>query len=107
MLVLAVVTLACSATMGQTVTSFEGIDASQLPNPFFEIDPNGAVGTLQYMEWVNNYFQAYDKETFAPVWSNPQRGLVPWLNNGAPSCTADRSTESGWAPYDLARRIRP
>ena len=32
-LVLAVVTLACSMTMGQTVTSFEGIDASQLTEP--------------------------------------------------------------------------
>ena len=52
----------------QTVTSFEGLGASEVPHPQFDIDPNGAVGTKQYLEWVNTYFQAYDKVTFAPVW---------------------------------------
>ncbi len=43
----------------QTVMTFEGIDASQVPAPGQEIDANGAVGTKQYMEWVNSYYQAY------------------------------------------------
>jgi hypothetical protein len=42
----------------QTVTSFEGLDASELGAPGLEIDANGAVGTKQYMEWVNTYYQA-------------------------------------------------
>ena len=54
----------------QTVTSFEGIDASQVAHPELDIDPNGAIGTKQYMEWINVYFQAFDKVTFAPVWSS-------------------------------------
>jgi hypothetical protein len=33
----------------QTVTSFEGIKASQVPHPQLDVDPNGAVGTKQYM----------------------------------------------------------
>ncbi len=69
-----------------TVTSFEGIDASQVAQPGFDIDPNGAVGTKQYMEWVNSYYQAYDKTTFAPVWSSPQEGDTPWKNVGMSNC---------------------
>jgi hypothetical protein len=76
------------STLGaQTVTTFEGIDASQLSNPIFDIDPNGAVGTKQFMEWVNVAYQAYDKVTFAPVWSAPQPGTTPWKNSGLTSCT--------------------
>jgi hypothetical protein len=71
----------------QTVSSFEGMDASQLPIQIVDIDPNGAVGTKQYMQWVNPYFQAYDKTTFAPVWSTPQRGVLPWYRNGQTGCT--------------------
>ena len=70
----------------QTVTSFEGIDASQVAQPGYDIDPNGAVGTKQYMEWVNSYYQAYDKTTFAPVWSSPQNGDTPWQNVGQSNC---------------------
>ena len=29
----------------QTVSSFEGIDASQVAKPNFDVDPNGAIGT--------------------------------------------------------------
>lgn len=71
----------------QTVTSFEGIDASQLSIQGNDIDPNGAVGTKQYMQWVNPYYQAYDKVTGAPVWSTPQRGVLPWYVNGQMGCT--------------------
>ena len=70
----------------QTVTSFEGLDATQVPHPQFDIDPNGAVGTKQYLEWVNTYFQAYDKVTFAPVWSAPQPGNTPWVSNKMKDC---------------------
>jgi hypothetical protein len=73
-------------TQAQTVTSFEGIDASQVPHPQLDIDPNGAVGTKQYMEWVNTYFQAYDKSTFAPVWSAPQPANTPWVSNKMKDC---------------------
>lgn len=77
-----------SSLMGaQTVTSFEGIDASQVAHPQFDIDPNGAVGTKQYMEWTNVYFQAFDKVTFAPVWSKPQPGTLVFQNNHMTNCT--------------------
>jgi hypothetical protein len=72
----------------QTVTSFDGIDESEVPNPQLDLDPNGAVGTKQYMEWINVYYQAYDKVTFAPVWTAPQPGITPWVNNGTPNCGA-------------------
>jgi hypothetical protein len=68
----------------QTVNSFEGIDASQLSNPRSTIDPNGAVGTKQYMEWVNGYYQAFDKLTSAKVWATPQAiGNLAWGQNAS------------------------
>jgi hypothetical protein len=70
----------------QNVTTFEGIDAAQVAHPEFDVDPNGAVGTKQFMEWTNVYFQAYDKVTFAPVWSAPQAGTLPFKNNKMPNC---------------------
>lgn len=70
----------------QTVNSFEGIDASHIAVPELDVDPNGAVGTRQYLEWVNVYFQGYDKTTFAPVWSSAQKGTSPWQNNGITTC---------------------
>ena len=70
----------------QTVTTFEGIDASQLAHPELNVDPNGAVGTQQYMEWVNAYYQAFDKVTFAPVWSTPKNGNTPFVANGVTEC---------------------
>ncbi|HVI06787.1 MAG TPA: choice-of-anchor D domain-containing protein [Candidatus Binatia bacterium] len=70
----------------QTVSTFEGIDASQVPKPALNVDPNGAIGTKQFMEYTNVYFQAYDKVTHAPVWSQPQSAISPWQNNGIGSC---------------------
>jgi hypothetical protein len=70
----------------QTVTSFPGIDASQVASPELDVDPNGAVGTKQFMEWVNPYFQAYDKVTFAPIWAAPQIGTQPWRENKMTDC---------------------
>lgn len=75
-----------TSAYAQTVNTFEGIDASQLKSPEWLIDPNGAVGTKQYMEWVNPYYQAYDKVTFAPVWSTPQAGTAIFIANGVTSC---------------------
>jgi hypothetical protein len=78
--------LASCFAQAQTVTSFEGIDDSEVPTPQIDNDPNGAVGTKQYMEWINVFYQAYDKTTFAPVWATPQAGAGPWLNNGLVNC---------------------
>ena len=79
--------LASSALLSaQTVTSFAGISASQLSNPRNDIDPNGAVGTKQYAEWTNVYFQAYDKATLKPIWSSPLVGTKPLTQNGLANC---------------------
>jgi hypothetical protein len=89
--------------MAQTATTFEGIDAAQLSNPGLDIDPNGAVGTKQFMEWVNSSYQAYDKVTFAPVWSTPQAGTTPWKNSGINNCSV--ITGDGYITFDrLASR---
>src|SRR6516162_453716 len=79
--------LASSALLSaQTVTSFAGISASQLSNPRNDIDPNGAVGTKQYAEWTNVYFQAYDKATLKPIWPSPLVGTKPLTQNGLANC---------------------
>jgi Abnormal spindle-like microcephaly-assoc'd, ASPM-SPD-2-Hydin len=80
--------LMASCLMAQTVTSFDGIDASQVSAPEYDVDPNGAVGTKQFMQYVNLYYQAYDKVTFAPVWSSPQPVTAPFTKNGLTSCEA-------------------
>jgi hypothetical protein len=67
--------------LAQTVTTFEGIDASQVAKPNYDIDPNGAIGTKQYMEWTNVYYQAWDKTTHAAVWSKPLAGTTPFTGN--------------------------
>ncbi len=74
------------AVRAQTVSSFEGIDASEVSDPGFEIDSNGAVGTLQYMQWVNSYYEAFTKTTGAPVWSSAQNGDTPWEEAGMSNC---------------------
>jgi len=78
--------LGLSLMHAQTVTTFEGIGAAQLAHPELDVDPNGAIGTKQFMEWTNVYFQAYDKVTFAPVWSAPQIGTLPFRNNKMSNC---------------------
>src|ERR1035438_8154472 len=56
----------------QTVTSFEGIDASTPGSDatLRVVDPNGAVGTSQYLEWIDTAYQAYNKTTGAPIYSS-------------------------------------
>jgi hypothetical protein len=87
----------------QTVTTFEGIDASQLSQPAYGVNANGAVGTKQFMQYVNVYFQAYDKVTFAPVWPSPQPLQTLWENNGIQDCNSISS--DGMIIFDrLAQR---
>lgn len=85
--IVAVFVACCPAAVAQTVTTFEGIDASQVSHPESDADPNGAVGTKQFMEWTNVNYQAYDKVTFAPVWPAPQPGPTPFVNNGLTNCS--------------------
>ncbi len=84
--ILILLALSASISVAQTPTTFEGIDASQISKPGFDIDPNGSIGTRQFMEWVNVAYQGYDKVTFAPVWSTPQSGITPWKNAGLSGC---------------------
>jgi len=86
---LVVLFLICGLAHAQVIKSFEGIDASQVGSPKNDVDPNGAVGTLQYMEWTNVYFQAYDKlSPHAAVWSAPQPGTLPFQTNNMQNCTS-------------------
>jgi len=92
----------------QTVTSFEGIDASQQQNNVVkrDVDPNGSVGTKQYMEWVNISLQAWDKTTFQPVWPNPILAGTLWANNqNTPDCAGNGIRGDGEVNFDrLASR---
>jgi len=81
--------LASFSAQAQTVTTFEGMDATQLAKPQVDFDPNGAVGTKQYMEWVDTYYQAWSKTSpFAAVWPKPLAGATPFTNNGLTQCTS-------------------
>ena len=102
-----------AALPAQTVTTFEGMDASEISGAGYEIDHNGAVGTLQYMEWVNSYYQAWNKTTWAPVWSSPQAGDTPWENAGMSNCYGNGGGE-GYIEFDqqasrwvIAKRAGP
>jgi hypothetical protein len=98
----------------QTVTSFEGIDAANVAAPSYEIDANGAVGTKQYMEWVNTYYQAFSKTSpYTPVWDDPQNGDTPWEDAGMSNCYGQGGGE-GTITFDrlasrwvIARRAGP
>jgi hypothetical protein len=67
-----------------TVNSFEGIDASDYVGASLGVDPNGAIGTKQYLEWANVVYQGFDKSGNAvtPVTA----GDTPWRNNNMPDC---------------------
>jgi hypothetical protein len=74
-------TTATATVTVNSVTSFDGMNAAQAGQTGTtedDIDPNGAVGTKQFMEYVNTSFQAYDKVTNLPVWSVPQSIGTPW-----------------------------
>jgi hypothetical protein len=72
------------------ITSSQGMDATQAEGGTTEddIDPNGAVGTKQFLEYVNTSYQGYDKTTVAPVWSTPQPIGTPWGTNSNCSQTS-------------------
>jgi hypothetical protein len=78
--------LSSFVAQAQAVHSFEGIDASQVAHPKFDVDPNGAIGTKQYLEWTNVNYQAYDKVTFLQVWSTPQSGILPFQTAHMTNC---------------------
>src|ERR1700733_5346143 len=94
--------------LAQAVTSFEGIDASELENNSVkrDVDPNGSIGTLQYMEWVNISLQAWDKSTWAPVWKTPITAGSLWANNqNTPDCASNGIRGDGEVNFDrLASR---
>jgi hypothetical protein len=58
-----------------------------------DVDPNGAVGTKQYMEYVNVFYQAYDKVTGAQVWASDQAATNPWLENNVTDCVGTISLD--------------
>ena len=90
----------------QKVTKFQGITAVQDPRPDIDADPNGSIGTKQYLEYVNLGLQAYDKVTLAPLWSAPVALGSLWANNSnTPDCAGDGIHGDGMALFDrLASR---
>jgi len=77
------------ASLGSAQVSFktfEGIDAATDPVVGLTVDPNGAVGTRQYLEWVDQAYQGYDKNTFAAVYPSAQKSNTPWVQNNMPDC---------------------
>ena len=70
-----------------SVTTFDGIDASQFTGATLGVDPNGSVGTVQYMEWADHVYQGFNKSTHALVYpSGPVQGDTPWRDNNMPDC---------------------
>jgi len=71
-----------TATASATVTvnpvnSFDGM--TQSDGALGEdVDPNGAVGTKQFMEYVNTSYQAYDKITGKAVWPSARQIETLW-----------------------------
>src|ERR1700730_11214831 len=85
-------TLALMSTLAHAqvdLRSFEGMNASKVSSAGLDVDPNGVVGTKQYLEWVNAAFQGYDKKTFAPVYASPVSGDAPFIRNGSKQCNGN------------------
>lgn len=87
--VLVVCFACCLATAQIKLQTLEGIDASSDPVSVLRVDPNGAIGTKQYMEWVDQAYQGFDKVTGAPVYSKAQLGTVPFVQNNVSACEAN------------------
>jgi hypothetical protein len=69
-------TATATVTVNQ-LTSFDGLKQSNgVAN--LDVDPNGAVGTKQFMEYVNTAVQAYDKTTGLPVWPAAKQIETLW-----------------------------
>lgn len=76
------------------ITSFAGMAEDSTNQGETDIDPNGAIGTKQFMEYVNTEYQGYAKTPpYAPVWtasdgsSSPQPIGTPWQNLPKPFCS--------------------
>ncbi len=87
-------TATATVTVDQ-ITVYEGIDQTQAAaNPGTtisdDVDANGAIGTKQYLEYVNTSLQAYDKATGNPVWATPEPIANLW-----PSGSACNTVSSG------------
>ena len=90
---------ATAAVTVSPVNSFDGIPQDlTIILPPRDVDPNGAVGTKQFMEYVNTEYQAYDKTTFQPVWSTPQPIGTPW--NLVPACAGTGITLDAVINFD-------
>jgi hypothetical protein len=106
-----------TATASATVTasplnSSDGMMPDSTNTGQQDIDPNGAVGTRQFMEYVNTEYQAFDKNTLAPVpiagVSGPQAIGIPWstaLNGAVADCSGTGIQLDGVINFDrLASR---
>lgn len=97
------VVLFAAAANAQVVTTFEGIDASDYQGAGLNVDPNGVIGTKQFMEWVNPVYQGYDKVTGNKIFSAPVDGSTPWKFKGMPDCIG--SSGNGELIFDkIAKR---
>jgi hypothetical protein len=99
---------------GSWVNQFEGLDATTILNslqaPREQPDPNGAVGPTivnggegQYLEFADNYVQAYDRTTGSGIFSSTVNGpAVPQplssLFSGSGTCVGP--SLDGIASYD-------
>jgi hypothetical protein len=85
---LALTAFASSQVVPQT---FEGIDATAPGvGGTFDVDPNGAIGTKQYLEWTNPVYQAYSKTApFQAVFASPIIGDTPWAQNNMSDCAGN------------------
>jgi hypothetical protein len=72
-----------------TPVTFDGLDSDDVGSTSDDVDPNGAVGTLQFLEYVNTSYQAYDKVTQLPVYPAPVPIGTPWPTALAPECASE------------------
>jgi hypothetical protein len=83
----ATATTSITTVTASTPSTFDGIVSSDVAQPGVSVDANGAIGTKQYLEWINVYYQAYNKQSpYGPVYlSGPQPGTTPWAS--LPNCS--------------------
>ena len=78
---------------GSGGTSFVGITAAYINSAGGtagpDVVPNGSVGSDQYMQYANNWVQAYSKSNDGAIFSNAS-------NNGSPE---PQTANSPWEPY--------
>jgi hypothetical protein len=67
-----------------SLTSFDGLNSDDVQSTSDDVDPNGAIGTLQFMEYVNTSYQAYDKAQQTNVYTSAVPIGTPWQGVSAP-----------------------